>query len=110
MMPLPRAVRLGSIPAGAGEPARETPRFRLAWVYPRGCGGAQNRSVAATSCRGLSPRVRGSPFQIFPDRVKRGSIPAGAGEPRCRIFCRPCERVYPRGCGGARIKGRLPTV
>ena len=31
---------MGSIPAGAGEPATGAARTVRAWVYPRGCGGA----------------------------------------------------------------------
>ena len=49
---------------------------------------------------GLSPRVRGN--RIHPrDRARaRGSIPACAGEPRCRSPHDRQPRVYPRVCGG----------
>ena len=35
-----RAIALGSIPAGAGEPRARGAMFQPTRVYPRGCGGA----------------------------------------------------------------------
>ena len=108
----------GSIPAGAGEPWTASPARRLAWVYPRGCGGATPLRTRVMRREGLSPRVRGSPARNGGRAAGPGSIPAGAGEPlpACR---KPLLRgVYPRGCGGAtmicwkryRIKGLSPRV
>ena len=93
--------RVGSIPAGAGEPHPRRPYPLQRRVYPRGCGGASSMTAEARMVRGLSPRVRGSHVPIDVRSRRDGSIPAGAGEPaRWRLaglFC----RVYPRGCGGA---------
>ena len=91
----------GSIPAGAGEPARANECFGRAWVYPRGCGGAHRRCCARLSPWGLSPRVRGSRRPCRSSWCRRGSIPAGAGEPATKSPPRASSRVYPRGCGGA---------
>ena len=51
---------VGSIPAGAGEPAAVRSATGNAEVYPRGCGGAENRGIDQLARFGLSPRVRGS--------------------------------------------------
>ena len=95
-----RRLLSGSIPAGAGEPRRATSSGAKRTVYPRGCGGTTTSSSAASSTKGLSPRVRGNPQTVPAAAHAAGSIPAGAGEP-----WRPWARarrswVYPRGCGG----------
>ena len=93
----------GSIPAGAGEPSGN-----LAWttarrVYPRGRGGAACLSASPFVPPGLSPRARGSQDHWGRPGWIRGSIPAGAGEPRLRDCRGWARRVYPRGRGGAAI-------
>ena len=93
--------KMGSIPAGAGEPTCVVMMFPLVWVYPRGCGGAHPRTLRQTGLAGLSPRVRGSPSPLDKCAVERGSIPAGAGEPCHDKPCTNTAGVYPRGCGGA---------
>ena len=55
-----RPLRLGFIPARAGEPAT-TPRCaRTSLVHPRACGGAGMSSIRTVTFPGSSPRVRGS--------------------------------------------------
>ena len=73
--------RVGSIPAWAGEPSPRPPNRASLRVYPRVGGGATGIRIPVESCRGLSPRGRGS--RHLPDRRGRGrrSIPAWAGEP-----------------------------
>ena len=89
-----------SIPAGAGEPPRQTPRQSLRQVYPRGCGGTKPILSSNCTCDGLSPRVRGNLNEcIMGDRLV-GSIPAGAGEPTGSSLTNYQQWVYPRGCGG----------
>ncbi len=75
--------RAGSIPARAGEPTS-----LLRHMHDH---------------RGLSPRVRGSPYQRGRLLVNPGSIPARAGEPYSNVLTPSCARVYPRACGGARF-------
>ena len=71
----------GSIPACAGEPALPgRPRRRQA-VYPRVCGGTHQSALAIAEFGGLSPRVRGNPWDGVDVRVQSRSIPACAGEP-----------------------------
>ena len=55
-----RLLAVGSIPAGAGEPARRARLRPSARVYPRGCGGARWPAERRGVHGGLSPRVRGS--------------------------------------------------
>ena len=56
-----------------------------------------------SSCRGnigLSPRVRGNPFETEAASDADRSIPARAGEPTNAPYGLPDGRVYPRACGG----------
>ena len=89
-----------SIPACAGEPWVDTYESDDPRVYPRVCGGTQDRTWGPIGDDGLSPRVRGNLVQVpLPALVAR-SIPACAGEPgiEWKTFCH-CP-VYPRVCGG----------
>ena len=94
-------VRIGSIPAGAGEPTTGFSPCLPARVHPRRCGGAVVATAAASSTWGPSPQVRGAQRELYDARGERGpspqvrgsraqgradgrgggSIPAGAGEP-----------------------------
>ena len=89
-----------SIPACAGEPARELAQNVRQEVYPRVCGGTLRRHPPARRVSGLSPRVRGNRAADATPLPCYRSIPACAGEP-----CRPSDTlnpsaVYPRVCGG----------
>ncbi len=92
--------RMGSIPAGAGEPLSSKSIPQPEPVYPRGCGGT-GRECRVYSIRvGLSPRVRGNLALRSWTTGKMRSIPAGAGEPSRFVGSRRIIGVYPRGCGG----------
>ncbi len=80
-VPFPSENRLGSIPAGAGEPRSCFTSLGDAGVYPRGCGGAMCEQMDKPEPVGLSPRVRGSHKIGMTLHLRPGSIPAGAGEP-----------------------------
>ena len=57
------------------------------------------------SMQGLSPRMRGNREPEAPaGRGILGSIPAHAGEPSCTPRPRKSARVYPRACGGTKLK------
>ena len=75
--------QVGSIPACAGEPWTITRSCRSRGVYPRVCGGTCLRYRLVDARQGLSPRVRGNPFQAGSRRSVGRSIPACAGEPKC---------------------------
>ena len=93
----------GSIPACAGEPVPEHSSDTNIWVYPRVCGGTSCEPLYEIRREGLSPRVRGNPFDSgFRCQYVR-SIPACAGEP-VTLLCQLVEEVvYPRVCGGTVI-------
>ena len=112
------SLRLGSIPARAGEPDTAPPRRRAQRVDPRACGGAEACATKQNRAWGRSPRVRGSP-PIAPTRCGHGgSIPARAGEPHRWTHGTGVPRVDPRACGGAvpadwkllKVVGRSPRV
>ena len=84
LQPLPVQVRLGSIPAGAGEPSKSCFVARMEWVYPRRCGGTSTACPSWGRVRGLSPQVRGNRAADGAHELGDGSIPAGAGEPATR--------------------------
>ena len=86
-------------PARAGEPgqARCSPFHSKA--YPRACGGAGRLEPARPNMSYLSPRVRGSQWEVKPMLRLRGSIPARAGQPIGEVGCTWPLTVYPRTRG-----------
>ena len=93
-------LRLGTIPAHAGEPGwsmRMSPARR---DYPRARGGTQSINLATSYNSGLSPRTRGN--RVEPSRriALSRTIPAHAGEPATRAPRPPASRDYPRARGG----------
>ena len=72
---------LGSIPARAGEPPLRQIQNRIKMVYPRACGGTNEKSGMGNVASGLSPRVRGNLQVGIALELHYGSIPARAGEP-----------------------------
>ena len=108
----------GSIPACAGEPRAGVADWQGWRVYPRVCGGTRPSRIPESITSGLSPRVRGNPDVNVDSRLRRGSIPACAGEPPSSTAVRYPIRVYPRVCGGTddaayckkRSRGLSPRV
>ena len=95
-----------SIPACAGEPRSAVGRRLAGRVYPRVCGGTDERRGPERLAPGLSPRVRGNQVDGDGPLEAEGSIPACAGEPsRSRNGGRR-GRVYPRVCGGTTERAR----
>ena len=95
---------IGSIPACAGEPAAIYEFSDSEKVYPRVCGGTPTTTSVVNCVDGLSPRVRGNPGQPPPQAATPGSIPACAGEPVEMWSCLDRAQVYPRVCGGTRMR------
>ena len=104
------AARVGSIPAGAGEPSTGADRGSFGGVYPRRCGGAADVAGLKADVSGLSPQVRGSRLRGLANPMEVGSIPAGAGEPTRRSVRSRSTRVYPRRCGGARTSCSISSA
>ena len=90
----------GSIPACAGEPARQCGKTPLLTVYPRVCGGTRFVHTEDEAEEGLSPRVRGNRAGRGTTVHRNRSIPACAGEPGRLNFHIAPDGVYPRVCGG----------
>ena len=98
-----------SIPACAGEPRRAATSIPANRVYPRVCGGTSDSPPQPSMCKGLSPRVRGNPRRISPASCASRSIPACAGEPRPALCGQGPRKVYPRVCGGTRLRPHQPA-
>ena len=96
-------LKMGSIPACAGEPASGSARWTRVWVYPRVCGGTWEIVSDVRLVMGLSPRVRGNLLSEYRAYRTVGSIPACAGEPHRPGSWHPKAGVYPRVCGGTDI-------
>ena len=108
----------GSIPAGAGKPARYRMLRDQRRVHPRGRGEAVVFDDDRQVIRGPSPRARGSRAPPRCARSRRGSIPAGAGKPSPSTLRATLTRVHPRGRGeatrrrhrGATLRGPSPRA
>ena len=94
-------MRVGPIPAPAGEPSTARCSRRARWAYPRTCGGATGAGKPACAAMGLSPHLRGSRRHWRAHQSTRWPIPAPAGEPLAGDAPRPRCMAYPRTCGGA---------
>ena len=100
----------GSIPAWAGEPSSCRLSGWCVRVHPRVGGGASTASVVSRPTWGPSPRGRGSLDPGPAGRLPVRSIPAWAGEPRCRSRSPASSRVHPRVGGGARSSSSAPRT
>ena len=89
-----------SIPAPAGEPGESGAEKLDTAVYPRACGGTRFPEPIPWQSPGLSPRLRGNPFELRTGTTPPRSIPAPAGEPSTRTRPPYPMPVYPRACGG----------
>ena len=92
-----------SIPAPAGEPQVVELVGQRDPVYPRACGGTRSSVMMVSTCRGLSPRLRGNRADRQPSGMSNGSIPAPAGEPSPPLHQMILDWAYPRACGGTFI-------
>ena len=89
-----------TIPAGAGEPRSPRGLILGRRDYPRRRGGTAWNQDAAELAVGLSPQARGNPDHRDRDGRRRGTIPAGAGEPKHFHFLLSLVKDYPRRRGG----------
>ena len=109
--PVPvRLMRLGSIPARAGETTLIANRLGVETVHPRACGGNSRYSSNLLMGRGPSPRVRGKPSTRVRRGRRHGSIPARAGETFSRSRPPPATTVHPRACGGNAVCHWFPAA
>ncbi len=113
-----RALRVGIIPACAGEPASSLAALSAKRDHPRVCGGTLHMQTSPILVGGSSPRVRGNRQGGGGERDRIGIIPACAGEPRPTLSRSGSARDHPRVCGGTtpeastviRVVGSSPRV
>ena len=92
-------ISLGIIPAHAGLTQASLHPVLYAGDHPRACGAHSLNCTTLTTCRGSSPRMRGSLLVHLALETNSGIIPAHAGLTLGyrRVLCR-CED-HPRACG-----------
>ena len=93
-----RSVR--PIPADAGETRRSEAAVSSRWAYPRRRGGNRESGSVHLFFWGLSPQTRGKPHTHLRQRLRKGPIPADAGETMLNAPGRRSPRAYPRRRGG----------
>ena len=97
-----------SIPAWAGETARQYHHRPPSRVYPRVGGGNDVGRIGDLFDRGLSPRGRGKLHPAMAWSMRMRSIPAWAGETPALENRVSLPAVYPRVGGGNSIGGASP--
>ena len=91
----------GSIPASAGEAARQADRRCISRVHPRERGGSLQLKYTKKRDKGPSPRARGKRRPVHRRPDQQGSIPASAGEARQQLRDASLPTVHPRERGGS---------
>ena len=71
----------GPIPARAGQPSARAATAAGHGAYPRSRGATSTSGIELSALQGLSPLARGNLGQLSYVRVKKGPIPARAGQP-----------------------------
>ena len=94
------ALVYGSIPAWAGETAKQLTRHAAVQVYPRVGGGNGGAGPLQPPRDGLSPRGRGKRWISICTGAWTRSIPAWAGETSSICALAALNAVYPRVGGG----------
>ena len=102
-----RIARRGSIPALAGQPLPSRMALATPRVHPRAGGATTICEPPGVPYEGPSPRWRGNHQQRRPLRLKRGSIPALAGQPIFPSRNSKVIRVYPRAGGATIARGGI---
>ncbi len=74
-------LRVGPIPACAGEPKWDKSQAIAIRAYPRMRGGTTPAQVSGAANFGLSPHARGNHHNLTDVALHHGPIPACAGEP-----------------------------
>ena len=90
---------VGIIPAYAGNTTSRTTERKPWRDHPRVCGEHHSPSPDGSSRPGSSPRMRGTHRRNEREIVRRGIIPAYAGNTRVPFHLLRAERDHPRVCG-----------
>ena len=89
----------GIIPAYAGNTIRLRSRRLLLGDHPRVCGEHEIAALMESGGTGSSPRMRGTLGDSLVLVVRRGIIPAYAGNTTCPAFLLSSHGDHPRVCG-----------
>ena len=111
-------VEPGSSPRVRGTPRDHRPFSDFPVDHPRVCGEHALQRRREHHQRGSSPRVRGTHEGLRRSRLRRGIIPACAGNTSSPVSSRRARRDHPRVCGEhytvegmyAAIEGSSPRV
>ena len=90
---------IGIIPAYAGNTQSNTMRGASVWDHPRVCGEHGGKEFLQILIAGSSPRMRGTPHIIKRPCLRRGIIPAYAGNTKATTSSSPPREDHPRVCG-----------
>ena len=96
------------IPAHAGNSVATNTSVRLDPDHPRACGELDPASTATSTCRGSSPRMRGTRDDQRPGPAGYRIIPAHAGNSWLASFDRAMSSDHPRACW--ELNGRGATT
>ena len=99
-----------TIPARAGETRPPYPPCRVRWDHPRSRGGNQLPSVFRLPSAGPSPLARGKLVQRLRFLIRRGTIPARAGETGPRRSGSRSSGDHPRSRGGNPPRFRMKNT
>ena len=92
-------IRVGIIPALAGNTMVLSSMDRWYWDHPRACGEHTGSFHGAARTPGSSPRLRGTQFISYLPYFLPGIIPALAGNTSRVKFACTVARDHPRACG-----------
>ena len=87
------------IPAHAGKTVRSQPRGCRTRAHPRACGENARSKAQPLAKPGSSPRMRGKRAVLFPQKPRRGLIPAHAGKTTYEHSQDKDRWAHPRACG-----------
>ena len=91
--------RLRFIPAPAGNTVVDKVRTSPATVHPRACGEHFSVPIIQSMLDGSSPRLRGTPIELFGIAFFNRFIPAPAGNTQNAAISTITSPVHPRACG-----------
>ena len=100
---LRHVVKVGIIPAHAGNTKLKSSVNYPARDHPRACGEHYGAVVAKVTTSGSSPRMRGTHASVAYGRPPCGIIPAHAGNTTYRLARVRVKGDHPRACGEHRI-------
>ena len=93
------SIRIGIIPAYAGNTSWRCGSRCRAWDHPRVCGEHTMRNFPYLRDEGSSPRMRGTHGRHIQNRKLAGIIPAYAGNTHASVTGERAKRDHPRVCG-----------